>query len=207
MPASDKVYAIHQRVDALVTALPELGTEPADGGYAGWSFDPACGTASPGLTLAGAGVLSLIKIPVRFLTTVSNVYIDIITAGATLTLNQCFAGLYTAAGSLIATSANQSVAWVGTGFITMALTGAPFTIGGTAAGGFVWVALLWNGTTAPLLYRGSGPTGALAMQAGTLTAATLRFGTVSAANTTLPASFTPASIVSTNASPWWAGIS
>jgi hypothetical protein len=187
------------------SVTPGSAPQPEDLALAGWAFDPALGVASPGLALAGSGVLSVIKVPVRAAKSVSTVRIHLITAGVTLTSAQNFIGVYSSAGAKIATSADQTANWGGTGKIDAALTGAPFTVGGPGSGGFVWVVLVWNGSTSPLLYRAAQPAAATALLNGNLPAALSRWGSIGASNTSLPASFTPSSITQGNAG-WWAAI-
>lgn len=115
-----------------------------DYGYKAWTFDPIIGFAGAGNDALG-GYLFLTAIPIRANTTVSNIVMQVMTAGATLTSGQCFAGLYSSAGNLLATTASQSTAWASTGFKTMALTGAPVSV----SAGVVWVGLFSNGTTLP----------------------------------------------------------
>lgn len=175
--------------------------QPADMGYSGWTYDTVDITTSAGSILSTAGVLYLSKIPLRAAEPVSNIDIYLQTAGVTLTASQCFAGIYDSTGALVATSADQSTAWVGSaGRLTMALAGAaPFTVDPP----FVWVALVFNGTTGPKFAVSAASSNALAN--GQTTAAATRYGSVSSGNTALPASFTPASISKVSAQ-WWAAV-
>lgn len=119
--------------------------QPTDHGLISWAFDPACIVANG---IPTSGVQSLIRLPIDEATTITNIALGIITAGATLTSGQCFASLYQG-GNLLASTADQSAAWVSTGAKIMALT-APQAV----VAGFVYVGLYSNGTTNPAFGRG-----------------------------------------------------
>jgi hypothetical protein len=177
--------------------VPNDGPEPADLGYAGEAYDPAAMSGTTGIALTTAGTVYLIKIPVRTLKSVTNIRMHIITAGATLTAGECFAGLYSSAGALIATTADQSVNWAATGTLDMPLAGGPYQIGP----GYVWVALLFNGTTGPSFWGNTARSQGMAN--GTLAAAASRFASANTLQTALPAALTGYARISFQ---WWAGI-
>lgn len=169
--------------------------EPSDHGLIGWSMDPAAAVNTQIVTTAG--LVHVAKIFLREPALVTNILFFITTAGATLTANQCLAGLYQN-GTLIGSTGNQATAWAGTGLITMALTGGPFAV----AAGNVYAAWYYNGTTAPTLSRGAGTTGLV--NAG-FAAASSRFGTADTGRTTsLPATL---GTVAANNVAWWVALS
>jgi len=186
--------------------LPQSSPQPEDLGLAAWSYDPAVasgtGTKMGTTGTAGAGVLQLIKIPLRAAKTITNVRLYLSAAGSGLTSNQNYVGVYSASGALFATSGGQASKWNNgpAGIVDAALQGGPFTVGGPGSGGFIWVAILWNGTTAPTFLR----TGNLdpGCANGTLSAAQSRYGSVLSGLTSLPASVTPSSITQLACELW-----
>lgn len=178
------------------TWMPASTPQPEDLSYAGWSFDPApLGTAA-GTALTTAGVVYLVKIPVRMGKNVSTLRVHIVTAGGTLTAGQCFAGLYSASGSKICATADQATAWAGTGNLDMTLSSGPFLIQPP----FVWAAFLFNGTTGPAFLRGN--TTSFNVANGNTSAAYTRFGSILTGQTALPGSITPASIARIGTTYW-----
>lgn len=168
-----------------------------DSGLVAWAFDIVGATANSLLTTAGT--LYLVRMHVPVACSVTNVLIQITTAGATLTASQCFAGLWNSAGTQIGITANQATLWQTAGLQTMALAGGPFTI---PAGDYL-VGFYYNGTTAPTLSRGQNSGGTPGVV--NLGSSTLRFSTANTGLTTTP----PAPLgaqTGTNLS-FWAGIS
>lgn len=120
---------------------------PADHGLLAWTFPPDVGPNATALTPAGVLFLRRVRrVPAG---PVTGAAIMVTTAGSTLTAGQCFAAVYTAAGVLVGTSADQSVAWASTGLKLMPLAGGPFTV----VAGDMYVGVWYNGTTGPTLAR------------------------------------------------------
>ena len=167
------------------------------GNLKAWTGDIAGASSSQILSsFTGGGVLILqgvviSNVPAGGSLTISNILLWLVTVGATLTSGQNFVGLYNSAGTLLGTSADQSTNWTtspGT-LKTTALT-TPYVI---TSPGVYYVALLWNGTTAPTFYGfSSASTAFLNMGASAPSAGTLAGGnrsmTVGFGLTTLPAS-------------------
>lgn len=172
----------------------QAGWEATDQGLLVWSFDIS---AAPNSTALTAGVLMMSRVVLRAPATITNLVINVASAGVTLTAAQNFGSLYDAAGNRIGITADQSAVWTSTGLKTMALT-APVPV----AAGYYWVAMLSNGTTPPSLNRGSGVAAVNAGSAG----ATLRFAQTGAGLTTPPASFVPAALTGTSIA-WWMAVS
>lgn len=172
--------------------------QPDDHAVLAWSYDPAVTSNS---TAVASGTVQLIKIVLRRAATISNLYAQVNTAGGTLTSGQNFAGLYSASGTLLSATADQTTAWGSTGMKTMALT-TPQTV----LPGYYYVALLSNGTTGPAFARGNGLSGAAnAINLG-LAASTARFATGPTAQTSLPSSITMSSN-SLAGVPYWVAVS
>lgn len=157
--------------------------QPSDSGFLAWTFDPATCAA---VKLVGSGNIVLARINVRSAMSVTNVVAAVTVAGATLTVSENFAGLYSSAGTLVASTADQSAAWTTAGVYQMALAGGPYAL----TPGFYWVAVLVNGTTGPTFLAGSALATA-APNAG-FTVATAR-GAFSGSGKTSLANITPAS--------------
>lgn len=130
---------------AAVAAMPQL---PADRGFLAWSYAPSAVSGSTALPTAGTLYLTRIRrVPAGPVTSIS---IVLAAAGVTLTSGQCFVALFTDAGVLAGTSADQSTAWTGVaGIRTAALAGGPYA----HPGGDLYVGMWFNGTTGPTIPR------------------------------------------------------
>lgn len=181
------------RVDRLGRNSGTDNFGPEDHALLAWAFDPA--TMSSGTALATAGTVYVVKLRIRGAMSVTNIVAFNNVNGSTLTVNQCWAGLYQN-GSLLGTSADQSTAWLSTGTKTMAITGGPVIL----TPGYAYVAYLFNGTTGPGFGRHTG------LAAGNLGLATTasRFGTADTGRTTLPSTLGTISALSVG---YWAGLS
>ena len=183
----------------LNSILGQLGNHwyPSDQGWLSWTHDPANNVGSAPLNTSG--IVYMLAVPLRQITTVSTIIVGVQAAGGTLTAGQCFAGLYDSTGVRVGVTADQAANWGTTGAKVMPLT-APALL----QPGMYYVALLFNGGTGPALTRGI--TDALGGVMNTnLTAATFRFSSGPTAQTSLPASITMASRTSVMTC-WWAGI-
>lgn len=171
--------------------------QPVDHGLIAWSYDVA-EAVNTATNAVSSGVLSLIKIRTTVPRTISSLVIYISTAGAGLTAGQCFGGLYNAAGTLIATTADQATAWVSTGTKTMTLTAVSGQSLTLLPPGNYYIALLAVGTTMPTLIRASGQP---ALNIG-LTAGAYRYCTYGSGLTALPTTLTMASQISGSIATW-----
>jgi len=124
---------------------------PADHGLIAWSapLDFTRDTSLLSVEVA-AGYLRLSRLRRVPPCSATNLHVCVTTAGSGLTANQCFGALYTAAGTLVAQTGDQSTNWASTGVRTMTLAGGPYTLGA----GDYYVGLWYNGTTPPTLLRG-----------------------------------------------------
>lgn len=181
--------------------VPPTGFE-AIYGWKSQAFDPI--TVATSLTLTTSGVIYLTKLPWYSTDTITNIIVDVRTQGSTLTSGQCFAGIYTSAGTLVGTTADQSTAWASTGIKTMALSSGPYTVPGGGSSGFIYAAFLFNGTTGPSFLR-SATTNASQINFS-LTAGSLRAASISTGQTSLPASLTLANQTA-HAVLYWTAVS
>ena len=168
-----------------------------DQGLLAWTFDLAM-TSNNNNKPSATGAVNFCRMYVPTATSVTNILMTILTAGATLTAGQNFAALYDQNGNLIGTTADQSTAWQSTGLMTMALAGGPFTVGP----GYIYVGFWVNGTTAPGFLRTAASTGA-EINVG-LTSTTYRFGSGGVATTTAPATVGTLSAAGVG---YWVGLS
>lgn len=166
---------------------------PQDQGFISWTETPSLINNAGILT---SGTVTLAQLVVRDAVTANRIFVRITAAGVGLTAGQNFVGLYNAAGTRVALSADQSAAWTGTGVMSPALT-APV---GLSAGKY-WVALLSNGATPPTFRCGNQGGDGNAGLAG----ATLRYATAAVAQTSLPVSFVPAALTA-QLNAWWVGV-
>jgi len=170
-------------------SLNNAGWLPVDYGWKAWTFDIALAITA-GVATSGLLYLQAIKIPAA--TTISNVILNIVTAGSGLTSGQCFAGLYQG-GTLLASSADQSAVWTSTGTKVMALSSTQNVSAGT-----IYVGWFSNGTTNPAMARiqntNAGVNGGLAVGGW-------RFASANTGLTTaLPASYSTQN--ATSNMPW-----
>jgi hypothetical protein len=124
--------------------LPQMA---ADRGYLAWTapiYAMAGGTVIP-----TAGLLNLHRIRRVPAGSVTSIITYVTAVGVTLTAGQCFAALYTAAGALVAQTADQATPWVSTGLKTMTLAGGPYPI----TAGDYYIGTWFNGSTGPSLVR------------------------------------------------------
>ncbi|MFJ6729360.1 CHAP domain-containing protein [Streptomyces sp. NPDC091281] len=171
---------------------------PADQNMLAWTMNPASCTAA-GTTLS-LGYIYFMQVILRAPATIANLCGFVGTAGSGLTSGQCLAGLYTAAGSRVGVTADQSTVWNSAGDKTMALT-APYA----AAAGRYYVALLVNGSTSPTFACGSTMGAAFTPGNARLTAGTYRFCRSGSGQTSLPSSFTMSG-ATPDANNVWAGV-
>ncbi len=146
----------------------------SDAGYVAWAYDHALAVNS--FTLTPSGTIYTIKLRLPRSGTITNIHQVVLTVGNTLTSGQCFGALYQN-GSLLAQTADQSVAWVSTGHKTMALS-APVQ----AVAGIVVVAFWYNGTTGPTFPRAVSSSNGITNVG--MSAANSRFGTADTSITT-----------------------
>lgn len=170
---------------------------PADRGLVAWTTDPLliqAGGQAPGT----AGAMQFVRLRLAAPASVAAIRMHVTSGGVSLTSGQCFAALYTAAGALVAVTADQSGEWISTGMKSMALVGGPFDL----APGDYYVAFWFNGTTGPSWARATG-TGATFANVG-VTAPNLFAGTANTGlTTTAPATMGAQSTASTY---YWAAL-
>ncbi|MFF4454980.1 phage tail protein [Streptomyces goshikiensis] len=197
---------IHLARKSYVDALGGGSWLPTDLGFSGWTFDPAVSNSGQNLL---AGYVYLCGINLRAASTVTNVvFYSCGYAGGTLNASS-FAGLYTAAGARVGVTAALSGIFTANEGATVV---CPLTAAYSAPAGNYWVAIVTNGQTAspyngPVLARGANlgtsPAGAAAMPGAFRRAARL----TATGQTSLPASFTPASALTYDANALWAAVS
>lgn len=174
--------------------------QSSDHGLLTWTCDPENVNSQTVLSTAGRFEFARLHLPAA--QSVTNVLLYVGTAGSGLTAGQCFAALYTAAGVLVAQTADQASAWASTGTKTAALAGGPYQL---PAGDYN-VGAWFNGTTGPALGRsvGGGIGNAGFLNVG-LATPNLRCGTSNTGlTTTAPGTMAPQT-ASTN--PWWFALS
>lgn len=132
---------------------PDAPLIAADRGYLYWSMPLYATNGVSAFTPAGTmHIMRLYRVPAL---TVTSIAVGVSTAGSGLTSGQCFAALYTAAGTLVGQTADQSAVWNATGIKVMALTGGPYPI----TAGDYYVGFWYNGTTGPSFIRWNNSTG------------------------------------------------
>ncbi len=164
-------------------ALGEAGPRTPHGLVA-WTQDPAT-VYNTQLVTNGVVYLAAMYIPRDV--SVTKIYWWISAVAVTPTAGQSFVGLYSSAGTRLATT-NVDADLTSTGLKTTTISSQALT-----AGSFCWVGIVANAATAPTLARGPAVTGMDNAANLGLTASTARFATNATGQTTLPASITPAS--------------
>lgn len=171
--------------------------QPADDGLITWAYDPA--VANNSTAMPTGGVLNLVKVHIPYATTITNIVMGLTNVGVTLTAGQCFAALFTTAGTWVRSTADLAATWAGVaGTKTTALT-TPYV----ASAGDHYVGFWYNGTTGPTFARSSG------VQAGLynigLSTPNLRFSTADTGlTTTAPGTF---GAQTASATTYWVGLS
>ncbi|MEV5472954.1 hypothetical protein AB0L66_11430 [Streptomyces sp. NPDC052207] len=174
------------------------GWLPSDHGLISWSGDPSNATTS---TATVNGSVYLVRLNIRYATTITKVWWCQIGGPTTPTAGQNFAGLYSSAGALL--SSVNIDAKTGNGPQNATLDAAQ----AVSAGSFVWAAFMFNAATPPTLMKHGG--GNAAANIANLTAATARWavnGTTTGL-TALPSSITPPSNSQTGVQAFWAALS
>lgn len=179
-----------------VAAGVQSEMQPSDHGYLTWTYDPSLAAAA---TIVGnGGTLYVVKLKLAAAATVSNIVMEVSTAGATLTSGQNFAALYSSAKALLSATATQHTAWASTGLKTMALT-TPQTV----SAGTVYACFWCVGSTLPTFTRATA-LNAVQPNAG-LSAADSRWSTAdSGLTTTAPATIGSQSAAS---AAYWVALS
>ncbi|MET7924738.1 hypothetical protein ABZT43_12230 [Streptomyces sp. NPDC005349] len=123
--------------------------QPADHNLAAWSYDPtvAISTLSPTL-----GTVYLSAIPIRQTTTISKLWFLLGTAAGTPTAGQNWIGLYNSAGTILSTASLDSVV-TGSNTPKSGTLSAAQSVGA----GIYWVGMVFNGSTAPVVYKTAMP--------------------------------------------------
>lgn len=129
-------------VDTATAAGTVTGLwKPTDCGLVGSTFDAGLGGAAFNLV---RGTVHVGRMPLADTNTISSLEVHITGAGVALATS--FAGVWSLAGALLATTADQSALWTSTGVKTMALT-APVTVTGDVLVGVLCV----TATTVPAM--------------------------------------------------------
>lgn len=183
-------------LDLALRNIAVAGVHPNDFGYQVWTSDPGFCTAGDGLV---SGTVRMIKLPLNPQTyTITSIKYFVGTAAVTPTAGQNFAGIYNAAGTRVAVTADVTADVGSIGMKTFNLT-APLVVAANTA---VWVAILCNAGTA----LASVGTAAVAAREGLFnpdqTAATARFTSGPAGQTSLPASITMGTRTILSRAPW-----
>lgn len=171
---------------------------PSDNNMLGWTGEPRT-SIQAGTIMPTAGLLTLARVRV-YGTLVTNIHMHCSTSAAGLTTNQCLAGLYNAAGTLLSATADQSVAWATGGAKVIALT----TPQVTTFGAFYFVGFFANtGTALPTFSRCLNSSGAIVDigQTGTALSHATADGSLT---TTMPPSL---GAMTASATAYWVGVS
>jgi hypothetical protein len=116
---------------------------PADHGLLAWTADPALANST--YAVSASGYLAGAALKLDQAATVSNVVYQITTAGATFTTARNYIGIWNAANTLIASTADQATNWNSTGIKT-----TPLTSSVSLAVGTYYVGYITTATTLPV---------------------------------------------------------
>jgi hypothetical protein len=179
--------------DYADTDAPAHLRRPADHGLAAWTFPPSVIQSGGNANYAATGVLYVGRLRLARATTLARGYLIVTTIPSGLPSN-AYLGLYDAAGTLRAASADQGAAWNTAGQKVPAFT-APYA---AAAGEYyvgVLIGALAAGTTMPALCQSTiGGGFVIGVTNFNLAAPSLLYGTTGGGLTALPASITPAAL-------------
>jgi hypothetical protein len=203
-PGSPLTYEFHTQFiqPQLDEAQSQLG-----GPFLGWSFDQA--HASGTAILGAAGSVYGVAVTLPKAATVSKLWYDITTAGATLTTGDCWALLFDSAGTLIGQSADQHTIWATAGVGGSATAGTALTASsaGSLTGlpaGTYYGAVVATGSTLPTFATCGAPQAAF--NAGHAAAAS-RSAILATSVTATPADVTPSSFTQAGSLPIWLALS
>lgn len=161
---------------------------PSDQGLAAWNFDPSCAGTTFVPTSTINGNIFLTAMILRTATTITNVVYGLSGAQTSgLTAGENWIGLYNSAGTLLATTADQTTIWSTTADQKVNVVPLLSPFPEQLAAGKYFIAFLFNGVTtgAALNFKASGAgTTANAGQTG----ANMRYGWITGTATTLPGS-------------------
>ncbi len=131
------------RAWASLARIGSAAPSPEDQGLIGWTVDPAGATSTVALTL---GQVFWARVPVRWRRTATRLRCVVTGAGATPTAGQCWMGIASPAGAVLATG---ELSGIGTGEQSATWTGV------TVEPPYVYAGILVNAAGAPTLLRGS----------------------------------------------------
>lgn len=189
--------AAHNGVNEHPATAPYVQDTPAQHGLVEWNFQPSAAGATSTVT---AGKVYLSRITVQTGGTLSNLVINITTAGAGLTPS--YVAIFDNTGAQLAVSADISSLLTGTGGTALAFPAHAFSPGAVILAAL----LVGNGsTTAPTLARGAS--GAGAKNYGLTTASPLMASTYGSSLTTMPSPVTLASTTASGVVDFWFGMS
>jgi hypothetical protein len=176
----------------VYTTAPQWDLTPADRNLIGWAAD--VDVATTGTASIGTGALRLTKItvPIAAVAKTSITRVDVAGAG----LSNCYFGLYSAAGSLLAATGDQSGVWNSTGVKAVNFAATAALTPGTYYTG------LLVGAGTDLLF--SKLQGSDLINVGLGTAGQQQCATYGSGLTALPSTLTMASMVSASICPWTA---
>lgn len=194
-PTSSRLAA-HNGVNEHPATAPYVQDVPSLHGLVEWNFQPSAAGATSTVT---AGKVYLSRLTVQNGGALSNLVINITTAGSGLTAS--YVAIFDNTGAQLAVSSDISAALAGTGGVALAFPSTTF-----APGAVILAALLvGNGTTTPpTLARGASGTGA--RNYGLTTASPLAVATYSSGLTAMPASLTLSSTTASGAVDYWLGM-
>ena len=182
--------------DARISNVEAGGFTPDQHGMLAWNFDPAMAPANDILT---SGEVRMIKMPsFSKAVTINSIALFVAAVAVTPVAGQNFAGIYNAAGTRLAQTADLSTPYTVAGFSLQPLT-APLAMPANTP---FWVAFLSNAATNVSLAAGLSVSVRGPLVNANLTAANFRFSLGPTAQTTLPASITMSARTTLPRSPW-----
>ncbi|MFJ4825152.1 phage tail protein [Streptomyces bacillaris] len=198
-PTTDDQLTRRGYVDAVSSAG---SWSPSAVGFAGWAFDPACGSAATPQYCVN-GWVYLIGVPLHAQTTVKNIAFYVPGYVGNTLGAASFAGLYTSAGARVGVTAALNTLFTATEGRTVV---CPLTAQYIAAPGNYWVALVINGpspnTSGPAFLRGSS-VGQAPGGSARMPGYPIRHGRLSTTGqTSLPTSFPVGNVVADSNAIW-----
>jgi hypothetical protein len=158
------------------------------------NFNDAVNTVILSVANVTAGAVLASAIPLATENTVSKIWLDVTTAGGTLTSGDCWALLFNSSGTLIGKSASQHTAWQTAGLGGATAGGTTLTAVTTGSlsnlpAGVYYGGVVYTGTTAPT-FACLTSSAELVNLGTTVAAANFRAAVVATGVTTTPANVT-----------------
>jgi hypothetical protein len=184
------------------TERPYFTDSPRKHGWNEWNFDPSLISQSGAFTFV-SGTRYVMKFTAQNNEPISNIIVNVNTAGSGLTSGQNLAAVYDDQGVQLGITGDQTTNWASTGLKVMSVSGAPIA---KTAGREYYIEVMSNGTT-PATFGRQATADLAAANGGFGSNAQNRFSVNGTAQTALASPLVLSSNTATGAVPMWVATS